>query len=72
MGLIDMARKSGSRLDYQFEKVNELYSYYIVTVKVSDTYTLREFQEVKSSSVPYSIASVGDPVAQKNDFSAVI
>lgn len=35
MGLIDMARKSGSRLDYQFEKINELYSYYIVAVKVS-------------------------------------
>jgi hypothetical protein len=36
MGLIDMARKSGSKLDYQFEIVNELYSYYIVTVNVSD------------------------------------
>ena len=36
MGLIEMARKSGSRLDYQFEQVNELYSYYIVTVKISD------------------------------------
>ena len=36
MGLIDMARKSGSKLDYQFEQVNELYSYYIVTVKISD------------------------------------
>jgi hypothetical protein len=36
MGLIDMARKSKSKLDYQFEKINELYSYYIVTVNVSD------------------------------------
>jgi hypothetical protein len=36
MGLIDMARKSGSKLDYQFEKINNLYSYYIVTVNVSD------------------------------------
>jgi hypothetical protein len=36
MGLIDIARKSGSKLDYQFEQVNELYSYYIVTVKISD------------------------------------
>ncbi len=34
MGLIDMARKSGSKLEYQFEKLNELYSYYILTVKV--------------------------------------
>ncbi len=36
MGLIDMARKSGSLLDYQFEKVNELYSYYIVTVNITE------------------------------------
>jgi hypothetical protein len=34
MGLIDMARKSGSKLEYQFEKLNEFYSYYILTVKV--------------------------------------
>jgi hypothetical protein len=36
MGLIDMARKSGSRLVYQFEQVNELYSYYTLTVKVEE------------------------------------
>jgi hypothetical protein len=36
MGLIDMARKSGSKLDYQFEKLNDLYSYYILTIKVDD------------------------------------
>ncbi len=34
MGLIDIARKSGSKLRYQFEQVNELYSYYMLTVKV--------------------------------------
>jgi hypothetical protein len=34
MGLIDMARKSGSKLEYQFERINELYSYFILTVKV--------------------------------------
>jgi hypothetical protein len=34
MGLIDMARKSGSKLVYQFEQINELYSYYVLTVKV--------------------------------------
>jgi hypothetical protein len=34
MGLIDMARKSGSKLKYQFEQVNELYSYFTLTVKV--------------------------------------
>lgn len=36
MGLIDMARKSGSKLVYQFEQVNENYSYYTLTVKVED------------------------------------
>ena len=36
MGLIDMARKSGSKLVYQFEQINELYSYYTLTVKVED------------------------------------
>jgi hypothetical protein len=34
MGLIDMARKSGSKLVYQFEQINELYSYYVLIVKV--------------------------------------
>jgi hypothetical protein len=36
MGLIDMARKSGSKLEYQFEQINSLFSYYILTVKVED------------------------------------
>ena len=36
MGLIDMARKSGNDLVYQFEKVNEHYSYYIVTVNITE------------------------------------
>jgi hypothetical protein len=36
MGLIDMARKSGSKLEYKFEKINELYSYYTLKVKVED------------------------------------
>jgi len=31
-----MARKSGSKLVYQFEKINDLYSYYTLTVKVED------------------------------------
>ncbi len=34
MGLIDMARKSGSKLDYQFQFVNDIYSYFILNVKV--------------------------------------
>jgi hypothetical protein len=34
MGLIDMARKSGSKLDYQFEQINDMYSYYTLSVKV--------------------------------------
>jgi len=36
MGLIDMARKSGSKLEYMFERINDLYSYYTLTVKVED------------------------------------
>lgn len=36
MGLIDMARKSGSKLIYQFERINDLYSYYTLTVKVEE------------------------------------
>ena len=36
MGLIDMARKSGSKLEYQFEQINDLYSYYTLTVKIED------------------------------------
>jgi hypothetical protein len=36
MGLIDMARKSGSKLVYQFENINETFAYYTLTVKVED------------------------------------
>lgn len=36
MGLLDMARKSGSKLDYEFEKISDIYSYYTLTVKVED------------------------------------
>ncbi len=36
MGLIDMARKSGSKLEYEFEVVNDQYSYYTLTVKVEE------------------------------------
>ncbi len=36
MGLIYMARKSGSKLIFKFEKVNETYSYFTLTVNVED------------------------------------
>ncbi len=36
MGLISVARKAGNKLDYQFAPVNELYSYYMLTVLVDD------------------------------------
>lgn len=36
MGLISMARKSGSKLDFQFEKITDLYSYFILTVGVEN------------------------------------
>jgi Family of unknown function (DUF6272) len=38
MGLIDMARKSGNKLLYQFDKVNDLYSYYMLTIKVEENF----------------------------------
>lgn len=37
MGLISMARKSGGRLEYQFNRVNEEYSYFMLTVRVENT-----------------------------------
>jgi hypothetical protein len=36
MGLIDMARKSGNKLAFQFDKINDLYSYFTLTVKVEE------------------------------------
>jgi hypothetical protein len=36
MGLLAVARKSGSRLDYRFEQVNHDYSYFMLTVKVEE------------------------------------
>jgi hypothetical protein len=36
MGLIEMARKSGNKLVYQFDKVNDQYSYYMLTIKVEE------------------------------------
>lgn len=34
MGLIDIARKSGHKLEYQFDEVNDEYSYYVLSVLV--------------------------------------
>jgi hypothetical protein len=36
LGLIEMARKSGNKLNYQFEEVNDLYSYFRLTVRVEN------------------------------------
>lgn len=38
MGLIEMARKSGNKLSYQFDKVNDKYSYYMLTINVEDRF----------------------------------
>lgn len=35
MGLIDIARKSGHKLEYRFDKVNSEYSYYVLSVLVN-------------------------------------
>ncbi len=37
LGLIEMARKSGGKLEYQFDRINESYSYYMLTVSVKDS-----------------------------------
>lgn len=34
MGLLAVARKSGNKLDYRFEKINDDYSYYVLNVRV--------------------------------------
>jgi len=34
MGLLEMARRSGRKLEYKFDDVNEEYSYYILTVRL--------------------------------------
>ena len=34
MGLIEMARRSGGKLEYQFEMLNDRYSYYFLSVTV--------------------------------------
>ena len=36
MGLIDMARKSGSKLIYQFETVNDNYSYFTLSIRIGN------------------------------------
>jgi hypothetical protein len=36
MGLIEMARKSGNKLQYQFDDVNDQYSYFMLTIKVEE------------------------------------
>lgn len=53
MGLIDMARKSGSKLVYQFEKVNDLYSYYTITVNVDGSI---DHTSMKPSELPSQTA----------------
>ena len=38
MGLIEMARKSGNKLVYQFDKISNQYSYYMLTIKVEENF----------------------------------
>jgi hypothetical protein len=37
LGLIEMAKKSGSKLEYQFDRINDTYSYYMLTVSVKES-----------------------------------
>ncbi|OFX67040.1 MAG: hypothetical protein A2X12_02765 [Bacteroidetes bacterium GWE2_29_8] len=34
LGLIDIARKSGEKIEYHFSKISETYSYYILVIKI--------------------------------------
>jgi hypothetical protein len=36
MGLIEMAKKSGNKLIYKFDKINDQYSYYMLTVNIEE------------------------------------
>jgi hypothetical protein len=36
MGLIEIARKSGKKLIYEFDRINDQYSYYTLTVTVEE------------------------------------
>lgn len=34
LGLVDMARKAGTKLEYDFEKINDIYSFYSLLIRV--------------------------------------
>jgi len=34
MGLLEMARRSGNKLEYKFDEIDKEYSYYILTVRL--------------------------------------
>jgi len=38
LGLIDMARRSGNKLTYEFQDIDEKYSYYTLTVRVEENF----------------------------------
>ncbi len=54
LGLIEMARKSGHKLEYDFEKIKEKYSYFYLQVKLhsgeiaNETRHFQELQTIKS------------------------
>jgi hypothetical protein len=37
LGLIEMSRKSGSKMEYQFDRINDDYSYYMLTVSIKQS-----------------------------------
>ena len=34
LGLVDIARKSGTKLEYDFEKINDFYSFYSLLIRI--------------------------------------
>ena len=52
LGLIEMARKTGNKLEYEFEKVNEKYSNFYLQMKLDPTSTIDD------NTLKHSISSI--------------
>lgn len=55
LGLIEMARKSGQELEFEFEKVNEEYSFFYLQIKIPNP-TASEAIDVDSSKISIDVA----------------
>lgn len=72
LGLIEMARKSGQKLDFDFEYVNELFSYFYLQIKLQgpDTNEVSEKIDVKIAKEFHHIMTEDNIfIIHKGDFS---